>query len=99
MLKDMLSGKQKLSVKDAYFAVESAYGNLHLTSEEYNNTINTNVKFIKLWLTQQGYDLNDPEAVHYGIQHFMSDTLKLKHNLYRRPFIRKICNYLFTLLL
>lgn len=78
MLKDMLSGKQKLSVKDAYFAVESAYGNLHLTYEEYNNTINTNVKFIKLWLTQQGYDLNNPEALHYGLQQFMNDTLKLK---------------------
>lgn len=89
IVKNMLAGQQKISIKDAYFAVESAYGNLHLTYEEYNNIINTNVKFIKQWLTERGLDINNPEALHYGIQHFMSDTLKLVHTKIDDPFSGK----------
>lgn len=89
MLKDMLSGKQHLSIKDAYFAVEAAYGNLHLTYEEYNKIISANAKFILLWLTEQELDINNPEALHYGIQRFTNDTLKLTHTKIDDPFSGK----------
>lgn len=89
MLKDMLSGKSTLSIKDAYYHVELAYGNLHLTYDEYSKIIDANAKFIKLWLTEQGYDLNNPEALHYGIQRLMNDTLKLAHTKIDDPFSGK----------
>ncbi|MDB5227818.1 MAG: hypothetical protein JWN78_2011 [Bacteroidota bacterium] len=38
-IKDMLDGKIPLSVKDAYYLAESAYGNVPLTYEEYNKLI------------------------------------------------------------
>lgn len=74
-IKKMLSGEKPLSIKDAYYNSESAFGNLHLSYEEYNKTIQENVKFIKQWLMENGYNLKDPEALHLGIQKFLSDTL------------------------
>lgn len=75
LIKSMLDGKIPLSLKDAYYFEEAAYGKLHLTYEEYNKTINDNVSFIKQWLKENNYNLNDPEALHLGIQRFMGDTL------------------------
>ncbi len=74
-IKKMLSGEKPLSIKDAYYNSESAFGNLHLSYEEYNKTIQENTKFIKQWLMENGYNLKDPEALHLGIQKFLSDTL------------------------
>jgi hypothetical protein len=54
---------------------EAAFGNLHLTYEEYNKTITDNANFIRQWLKENGYKPTDPEALHFGIQKFMSDTL------------------------
>lgn len=75
IVKEMLEGKRALSVKDAFYYSEAAYGNLHLTYQEYTNTIDANADFIKEWLKENGYNPTDPEALHYGIQQFMTDTL------------------------
>jgi hypothetical protein len=80
LLTNMLENKTSLSIKDAYYCAEYAYGNLHLTFEEYNNTISKNTHFIRQWLKEQGYDLKNPEALHYGIQKFISDTLYITIN-------------------
>ena len=75
IVKEMLIGKQTMSIKDAFYFSEAAFGNLHLTYEEYNKTITENVNFIRQWLKEKGYNPTDPEALHFGIQKFMSDTL------------------------
>jgi hypothetical protein len=75
IIEAMLNGEKSLSIKDAFYFSEAAFGNLHLSYQEYNNTINSNTVFIQLWLKENSYNLSDPEALHYGIQKFMSDTL------------------------
>lgn len=75
MISQMLDDKRPVSIKDAYYFSEEAYGNLHLSYEEYNNIIRSNADFIRQWLIQNKYALNNQEALHYGIQKFMSDTL------------------------
>lgn len=77
-LKEQLSGKIKLSVSDAYFAVENAYGNTYLSKKEYDQILNQSADFIKKWLTQNGYNPKDNSALHLGIQKFLSDTLTIK---------------------
>lgn len=74
-IREMLQGNRPLSVKDAYFKAEAAYGNLHLTYSEYETLIQSNADFIRQWLVQNKFDVGNPEALHYGIQKFMSDTL------------------------
>lgn len=74
-LKDMLSGKQKLSVADAYFTIENAYGSNYLSYKEYKETISKSVSFIKTWMQQNGYSLANREQVNLAIQKFMSQKL------------------------
>ncbi len=74
-IRKMLYDSIPLSIKDAYYFSEAAYGTLHLTYGEYIALIESNENFIKQWLTQNRYSLTDPEALHLGIQKFMSDTL------------------------
>jgi hypothetical protein len=74
-IQEMLDGKQSLSIKDAFYFSEAAFGDLHLTYNEYNKTITENVNFILQWLKENNYNQKDPEALHFGIQKFMADTL------------------------
>jgi hypothetical protein len=74
LIKEMVEDKRALSIKDAYFLAESAYGNLHLTYDEYNKLIKKNANFIQKWLVENGYNSKDPEAIHLGIQKFLSDS-------------------------
>jgi len=76
-LKEQLEGKRKLSISDAYFVMENAYGNSFLSKKEYDQIIKQSVDFIKQWLIQNGYSLKDNDALHLGIQKFMSDTLTI----------------------
>lgn len=75
IIKEMLNDERDLSIKNAFYHSEAAYGDLHLTYQEYTRTIHANANFIREWLTENKYNLTDPEALHYGIQKFMSDTL------------------------
>lgn len=74
-LKDMLSGKQTLSVADAYFIIENAYGSNYLLYKEYKETISRSVSFIKTWMQQNGYSLSNRDQVNLAIQKFMSQKL------------------------
>ncbi|MBA3986317.1 MAG: hypothetical protein H0X63_07060 [Flavobacteriales bacterium] len=76
-LKEQLGGKRKLSVSDAYFVMENAYGNSYLTKREYDQIIKESVDFVKHWLVQNGHSLKDNDALHLGIQKFLSDTLTI----------------------
>lgn len=76
-LKNMLTGKIPLSVKDAYYEIESANGNTFLSKEEYNHQIKKSSNFIKQWLAENKFDLKNNVSLNYGIQRFMSDTLTI----------------------
>ncbi|MFZ4414053.1 MAG: hypothetical protein ACOYOV_13295 [Bacteroidales bacterium] len=76
---DMLTGNKSLSVKDAYYEIEKANGNVYLTKAEYDEQINISVGFIQQWLYENHYNLKDNLSLNYGIQKFMTDTLTIKN--------------------
>ena len=81
-LKNMLTGKIPLSVKDAYYEIENANGNTYMSKEDYNRQIKKSSNFIRQWLAENNYNLKNNASLNYGIQRFMSDTLTIgkKHN-------------------
>lgn len=76
-LEDMLIGKTKLSVADAYYTVEAAYGNPYLTREQYNENIKESVAFIKIWMLENKLNPKDNYMVQYAIRKFMSENLTI----------------------
>ena len=80
LIAEMLRGGRDLSVKDAFYLAESAYGDLHLSYEEYSKIIAGNAAFIRQWLRENNYPPRDAEALHMGIQKFMGDTLYIHSN-------------------
>jgi len=93
-LKEQLEGKRKLSISDAYFVMENAYGNSYLSKKEYDQIIKQSVDFIKQWLSQLGYSLKDNDALHLGIQKFLSDTISITINNPDNPNIPKKTSHL-----
>lgn len=80
IISNMLLNKGVLSIKDAYYVAEAAYGNLLLAKNEYDHLIQSNASFIKQWLVENKYSSTNPEMLHYGIQKFISETLYIKIN-------------------
>jgi hypothetical protein len=76
-INNMLSGKAPLSMKDAYYYAETAYGGSYISKTDYDNTINESADFIKKWLQQNNIPLTQSN-LQLAIQDFMSDTLALK---------------------
>lgn len=76
-INDMLLGKTTLSVKDAYYYAETAYGGSYMSKADYDNTINESTDFIKKWLAQHNSPLTQTN-LQLAIQDFMSDTLSVK---------------------
>ncbi len=76
-IQNMLDGKQKLSVKEAYYAMESAWGNCYLSHQEYDKIIHDAGRFIKTWLVEKKLDTTSNLALNYGICCFFNDTLYL----------------------
>jgi hypothetical protein len=74
-LSDMLAGRTPMSLKDAFYILENAYGNTYLSYEEYSFTLKKSGDFIKQWLNENGHNTRDNQALHFGIQAFMRDTL------------------------
>jgi len=74
-LKDMLSGKKKLSVADAYFLVENTYGSNYTTYKEYTENLKKSVAFIKAWIKQNKLSLKNKDDVNNTLQKFMSEPL------------------------
>jgi hypothetical protein len=77
LLDNMLSGKTPLSLKDAFYILENAYGNTHLNYVEYNSILKKSAQFIQEWLKEHGHNTTDNTALHFGIQSFMRDTLTI----------------------
>jgi len=76
-LNRMLKGKVHLSVADAYYTVESAYGNAYITRQQYDDAIKESVTFIKEWMLQNGLDTKDNYVLNFAIQKFMSEPLTI----------------------
>jgi hypothetical protein len=83
LLTDMLNGKTNLSLKDAFYILESAYGNTHLSYSEYSAVLKKSGDFIKDWLKENGHSASDIRALHFGIQSFMRDTLTISKMVQR----------------
>jgi hypothetical protein len=96
VLNDMLSGKISLSLKDAFYSLENAYGNTYLSYAEYNSTLRKSAQFIKQWLNEHGHNTTDNRALHFGIQAFMGDTLTVSTLNKERLGVSKIKHLPFT---
>jgi hypothetical protein len=84
LLGNMLTGKTKLSLKDAFYILENAYGDNYLNYDEYCAALKKSSDFIKQWLNENGHSTFDQQALHFGIQKFMSDTLTIS-NVMKEP--------------
>lgn len=73
---DMLSGKNGLSFTDACYYTEAAYGDAYMTHAEYKNSIAQSAAFIKKWMQQQHIPATALN-MHYAIQLFMGDTMRV----------------------
>jgi len=78
-LNDQLTGKTALSLKDAYYTLENAYGDSYIDYDDYSKAIDESAEFIKSWLKNKGYKTTSNEALHLGIQQFMKDTLSISY--------------------
>ena len=76
-LENMLGGKTKLSIKDALFEVENAFGDTYLSKKEYDNEIKKSKDFMEIYAKQNGYDLTKNEDKHKVIQKFMREKLTI----------------------
>lgn len=77
LLKNMLAGKRRLSLSEAYFTMENAYGESYLTKQEFYAVLNHSCDFIKAWMAQNGLDINSNIAKHYAMQKFISERLSV----------------------
>ncbi|MBS1937280.1 MAG: hypothetical protein JSS84_05655 [Bacteroidetes bacterium] len=78
-LQDMLEGRAALSIAEARYIVESAYGGLPMDHKAYNAEIDRSAAFIRQWMHENGMDGRNPDAVHLAIQKFMGDSLTLRN--------------------
>ncbi|MFA6925146.1 MAG: hypothetical protein WC223_12950 [Bacteroidales bacterium] len=78
LLKSMVTGKKPILLRDAFYIMESAYGNTYLTYKEYCKTINENADFIKQMMMQNNLNPRDNEAIHKTIQKFMKEVTSIK---------------------
>ena len=77
-LKKMLNGDIPMSIADAYFTIENAFGYAYLTRPQYDSIIDRSIVFIKTWMRQNGLSLKDNNMVHYAIKKFMSEPLTIQ---------------------
>lgn len=77
-LNDMLEGRAKLSLADAYFTIENAYGKNYLNRKQYDQIIHESADFIRAWMKQNKLDPHDNYMVQYAIQKFMSEPLTIE---------------------
>lgn len=79
VLDSMLSGKRKMSLADAFYTIEQAYGNAVVSYDEYTDIIKKSAQFIKQWMSENKLDVKDNYMQHYAIQKFMSEPLAVNN--------------------
>lgn len=78
-LKSMLEGNRTLSIADAFYIEEAAYGNLLMSYAEYKENISQSAAFIRQWIIENHLNPDTEENVHLAIQKFMGDTLRVRN--------------------
>ncbi len=77
LLSAQLAGSRPLSVSEAYFVLENAWGESYLNRDEYEHILDHSAGFIRAWLKSQKLSPHNQPELHFGIQKFMRDTLSL----------------------
>ena len=77
LLSAQLTGSRPLSVSEAYFMLENAWGESYLSREEYEHILDHSAGFIRAWLKSKNLSPYNQPELHFGIQKFMRDTLSL----------------------
>lgn len=78
VIQKQLNGLTPLSLTEAYYEVEKAFGNPYLSKDQYYSVIEESKAFISQWMDQNNLDKKNPEAVHYVIQKFIGSKLTIK---------------------
>lgn len=78
IIQKQLNGLTPLSLTEAYYEVEKAFGNPYLSKKEYYSVIEESKAFISQWMDQNNLDPNNPEAVHKAIQQFIGTRQSIK---------------------
>jgi hypothetical protein len=76
-LQGMLSGKQKLSLAQAYYTMEAAYGESYLTAQEFSSIIQESAGFIREWMRQNNLNPKNNADINYAVQQFMGKHLSI----------------------
>jgi hypothetical protein len=74
----MLRTEYPLNLRQAVFLTENAYYGKPVYFDWFSFSINEYTNLIKKAVVQKGYDWHNPTAKKWGIQHFLSDTIRLK---------------------
>jgi len=77
LLSAQLAGSRPLSVSEAYFVLENAWGESYLSRDEYEHILDHSAGFIRAWLRSQNLSPHNQPELHFGIQKFMRDTLSV----------------------
>jgi len=74
----MLDGKQKLNLKRAVFLVENAYFNNQGNYEDFENQIDNFADLTKQFITQQGWDIENPMTPLVALHKMFADTVMIE---------------------
>ena len=74
---NLMLQQKNISLKEAYYSIESAWGNCYLSYNDFSNDIDESAQYIKIWLSEKGHDSTDNLALQYGICSFLRDTLEI----------------------
>ncbi len=92
-IKNILDGKEELSIKRAVYLVENAYYDGKLNYEEFNKQIQELVEFVKLQVLKEGYRFDNPVAVNLMIQRVMSQPVEVKSHTLEKNIIHEPFTY------
>lgn len=87
---EMLEGKRKISLADAFFSIEDAYGETYLNKIEYQKKITALASFIRVWMAENDLDVHNSDDVHLAIQKAINQELTItavKTSIDKRQFI------------
>lgn len=76
-LKTLLNGNSTPSLAKAFYITETAWGKPYLSEKEYYNVIYKSAAFIKKWMQQNKYNMNNNDDKQKAIQKFMSEHLSV----------------------
>jgi hypothetical protein len=92
-IKEMLEGERLLDLKRTIFLTENAYSTQAMNYEWFAADVSGNADIIKSLIRQKGYKEDSPTAKKWGIQQFLTDTVRLKDKDGKVIFVHKPYKY------